>query len=189
MVCNSPRGNRFGFYENGYVSQSGIKEEWAMRPHDRVDGNFIYCSKGFTVNELLMAIIIMSVLCMFMTPALMDLRESLVCKEATRIIVSTLRAARVRAIATNREHKVEFEPVNGRYRIIQGNRASDSIDWNTIIQDWAFLPTGVNVRANVAAIHLNSNGTASGGTVNIQNSERATKYRVVVASTGRIRVK
>ena len=131
----------------------------------------------------------MSVLCILMTPTFMNLRESIVCREAARLIVSTLRVARARAIATNAEHKVEFESANRRYRILQGDRAHDSVDWDTVIQDWALLPAGINLHANVLAIHLNTNGTANGGTVNIQNSERATKYRVVVAPTGRIRVK
>jgi Tfp pilus assembly protein FimT len=148
------------------------------------------CSaKGFTVDELLIGIIIMSVLCILMTPVLMELRERLLCREAARVIVSTLRVARSRAITTNTEHKVEFESANRRYRILQGNRAHDSIDWNTVIQDWALLPVGVNLHTNVLAIHLNTNGTANGGTVDIQNSDRATKYHVVIAPTGRIRVK
>ena len=160
-----------------------------MKVNSRIRSNFILSSRGFTVNELLIGIIIMSVLCIIMTPNFMDLRESLVCREAARVIVSTLRVARARAIAMNREHKVEFESEKGRYRIIQGNRADNSIDWNTIIQDWACLPVGVNLDVNVSAIHLNTNGTANGGTIHVQDSERATKYRVVVASTGRIRVK
>lgn len=160
-----------------------------MKLNSRTWGNFVLSSKGFTVNELLISIIIMSVLFILATPMFMKLRESIVCREAARVIVSTLRVARSRAIATNAEHKVEFEPANRRYRLLQGDRPHDSIDWNTVIQDWAFLPAGVNLQANVRAIHLNTNGTANGGTVHIQNSDRATKYRVVVASTGRIRVK
>jgi Tfp pilus assembly protein FimT len=160
-----------------------------MKLNGRMRDNFILSAKGFTVNELLIGIIIMSVLCALMTPTFMNLRESLLCREAARVIVSTLRVARARAIATNAEHKVEFESANRRYRILQGDRPHHSIDWNTVIQDWALLPDGVNLNANVPAIHINTNGTANGGTVHIQDSDRETKYRVVVASTGRIRVK
>ena len=160
-----------------------------MKPNGRTWGNYVFCSKGFTVNELLISIIIMSVLCILATPMLMKLRESIVCREAARVIVSTLRVARARAIATNAEHKVEFEPANRRYRLLQGDRAHDSVDWGRVIQDWALLPAGVNLHANVRTIHLNTNGTANGGTVHIQDSDRATKYRVVIAPTGRIRVK
>jgi Tfp pilus assembly protein FimT len=160
-----------------------------MKLNSRMRDNFVFSSKGFTVNELLISIIILSVLCILVTPIFMDVRESLVCREAARAVISTLRAAQAKAIATNREHKVEFESANGRYRILQGNRANDSVNWNTIIESWVLLPVGVNLSANVGAIHLNTNGTASSGTVNIQDSERATKYRIVVAPTGRIRVR
>jgi Tfp pilus assembly protein FimT len=160
-----------------------------MKLNSRMRGNFVFSSKGFTVNELLISIIIMSVLCIIMTPTFMNLRESLLCREAARTIVSALRVARSRAIATNAEHKVEFESDNRRYRILQGDRPHHSIDWSTVIQDWALLPAGVNLLANVPAIHLNTNGTANGGTVHIQDSDRDTKYQVVIASTGRIRVK
>jgi Tfp pilus assembly protein FimT len=160
-----------------------------MKLNSRARGNFVLSSKGFTVNELLISIIIMSVLFILATPMFMKLRESIVCREAARVIVSTLRVARSRAIATNAEHKVEFEPANRRYRLLQGDRAHDSVGWGRVIQDWALLPAGVNLHANVRAIHLNTNGTANGGTVTIQDSAFATKYRVVVNSTGRIRVK
>ncbi len=160
-----------------------------MKLNSLMQGNGVLSSKGFTVNELLISIIIMSVLCVLMTPTFMSLRESLVCREAARVIVSTLRVARARAIATNAEHKVEFESANRRYRMLQGNRSHHSVDWNTVIQDWALLPAGVNLHTNVFAIQLNTNGTANGGTLSIQDSACATKYRVVVASTGRIRVR
>jgi len=160
-----------------------------MKPKSGLRGSVLYGAKGFTVDELLISIIIMTVVGTLMTPALMEWRQRLTCREAARAVISTLRAARAKAIATNREHKVEFESANGRYRILQGNRANNSIDWNTIIENWALLPMGVNLDANVGSIHLNTNGTASSGTISIQDRTRVTKYRVVVASTGRIRVR
>ncbi len=160
-----------------------------MKRTGQEERSILYSSKGFTVNELLMSILIMSSVIMIMTPALIEWREILTCREATRAVVSALRVARSMAIAMNREHKVEFESEKRRYRILQGNRTDNSVDWNTIIQDWAFLPVGANLYANVSAIHLNTNGTANGGTVSIQDSDRVTKYRVVINSTGRIRVK
>ncbi len=160
-----------------------------MKLNSGKKSNVMYCSKGFTVNELLIGIIIMSVVTIVSTPALMQWRELLTCREATRAVVSALRVARSRAITMNREHKVEIEAANRRYRLLQGDRAHHSVDWSTVIQDWALFPAGVNLHTNVLAIHLNTNGTANGGTVSIQDSDRATKYRVVVASTGRIRVK
>lgn len=149
----------------------------------------IRCSRGFTVNELLIIIIIVSLLLVTATPALTRWRELLCCREAARMIVSTLRLARSRAIATNREHKVQFESASSKYRILQGDRANESINWETTVQDWASLPPGISLSTNNSAIQLNTNGTSSAATISIQDSGRSTKYQVIVASSGRIRVR
>ena len=97
-----------------------------------------------------------------------------------------LREAKNRAISTNREHRVEFEPANRRYIVMQGNRENNSSKWDAVSPEWTVLPAGVNMSANVTALHFDPNGTTNLGTVCILDNSLVVRYRVKVARTGRI---
>ena len=147
------------------------------------------CSeKGFTLLELIIVVVIATVLAALAAPSFAEWQRDLTCREVTRSIASTLRCARSRAISTNLEHRVEYELEKRRYRLMQGDRSVNSSHWNTIVSDWTVLPPGVYLDSNVNAIHLNTNGTANGGTISIQDATKKTKFKVIVVSTGRIRI-
>jgi type II secretion system protein H len=146
------------------------------------------CSRGFTLTELLIVLAIVGVLSAMAVPMLSQWWHDLEYRAAARRVVSIMREARSRAIATNREHRVEYEPANRRYRMMQGNRPIESKEWSEVVYDWEPLSPGVQLAASVDAIHINTNGTANGGTIMIQDATSTTRYKVVVASTGRIRM-
>ena len=83
---------------------------------------------------------------------------------------------------------MEYETEKGRYRLMQGDRSVNSSHWDTIVYDWTVLPPGVHLESNVNAVHLNTNGTSNGGTICIQDASKKTRFKVIVASTGRIRI-
>jgi len=149
---------------------------------------FVRSSKGVTLTELLVVLLIVGVLAAMAMPMLSHWWHDLEYRAAARRVVSILREARSRAIATNREHRVEYEPTNRRYRMMQGDRPIDSKIWSAVVYDWEPLPLGVELAANVHSIQINTNGTANGGTIMIQDAASTTKYKVVVARTGRIRM-
>ncbi len=144
--------------------------------------------KGFTLMEIMVVIILITVLSLFAVPYSQLWIRNSEYKAAARNMVNVLRETRSKAINKNLEHRVEFEQGNKRFRVTQGNKSIDSDEWNTIVSDWQSLPGGVHFFANIDAIHLNPNGTASGGTISIQDDMRATKYEVCVTKTGRIRI-
>jgi len=145
-------------------------------------------SKGFTFIELMLVVVIAGVLMGLAVPYFEEWKKDLEYREVTRHIVSILRYAQSRAITTNLEHRVEYEPENRRYRVIQGNRADNSSNWSTVVCDWFVLPHGVHLDTTVNTVHLNTNGTANGATIKIQDAEKMTKFEVKVANTGRVRV-
>jgi prepilin-type N-terminal cleavage/methylation domain-containing protein len=152
-------------------------------------GPDVRCSeRGVTLLELMIVVVIATVLAALAAPSFAEWQKDLTCREVTRHIASTLRYAKSRAISTNLEHRVEYEPENRRYRLTQGDKSGNSSHWNTIVYDWIVLPPGVHIDTNVNAIHLNTNGTASGGTISIQDGTKKTKFKVIVVSTGRIRI-
>ena len=89
----------------------------------------------------------------------------------------------------NREHRVEFETVNGRYGLRSGNRPNNSY-WQAAppIVCWQVCTPGVHFSANVHSVQFNTNGTANAGTITVINLDMKKVFEVVVTRTGRIRV-
>ena len=143
--------------------------------------------RGITVMELLVVIALITVLAAIALPSFITWRRSAVYRQTTRDIVMVLREAKSRAISTNREHRVELEPSKRMYRITQGNRASNSTEWGAVVPDWTVLPAEVVLNTNVLNIQMNTDGTANGGTISIQDISAVTMHEIKIARTGRIR--
>jgi prepilin-type N-terminal cleavage/methylation domain-containing protein len=124
---------------------------------------------GFTLMELMIVVLITAILSTLAIPSFLQWRQNLEVRKTTRDLVSILREARSRSIKTNLEHRVEYADTNKQYRMTQGNRSNNSTLWNTVVYEWTELPSGVRVNANVNAIQMNTNGTANGGTIFIQD--------------------
>ncbi len=148
----------------------------------------LFFKKGFTIIEVMVVIIIAAILSSIALPSYIEWRKSIQYHASARSIVLAFREARARAIASNYEHRIEFENANRRFRIMRGNRASSSSDWSTVVSSWYVLPQEVCMHANVTKIHLNPMGTANAGTVAIQDENGQIKCQVRILSTGRARI-
>jgi len=153
-------------------------EQWAR--------SIVCRSKGVTLIELLVVLGIIAGLTAIALPMYSHWRDNLEFRQAARDVVSTLREAKNRAISLNREHRVEFDSANRRYIMKQGNRENNSSKWDAVSPEWTVLPAGVNMSANVPALHFDPNGASSLGTVCILDSSLTVRCRVKVARTGRI---
>jgi type IV fimbrial biogenesis protein FimT len=156
--------------------------------------------KGFTLTEMIVVIAIISILLTIAVPFFAQWQRSVQFRTTAREVTSRLREAQSRTITNNLQHGVEFEaPGFRRYRMVQGNRASNSTAWNPALQrgDWTLIPTEVTlVAANLtvnSSVEFNPNGTASiPGLVTIQiqdSTTGATRFTVEVETSGRIRIR
>jgi Tfp pilus assembly protein FimT len=133
-------------------------------------------------------VLVVAVLSSIAMPSLAQWCHNLEFRKTTRELVSILREAKGRSIMTNLEHRVEYAATNRQYRMTQGNRSNNSTSWSKIVYDWADVPAGVHIDANVNSIQMNTNGTANGGTIRVQNDALKTIYEIRVTRTGRIRI-
>jgi len=151
--------------------------------------NGIRSQHGITLFELLTAMVILSLVCVLAIPYYSKWRKDIECREAAQNIVLLLREARSKAIAMNREHRVEFETLTQRYGLRGGDKAAKS-NWSSVppVNDWMTYSAELHVSVNVHSIQFNTNGTANGGTVTVSNSSILKKVNIIVNRTGRIRL-
>jgi prepilin-type N-terminal cleavage/methylation domain-containing protein len=153
--------------------------------------------KGYSVTEMVIVVAIVGVLAAVAIPPFMQMRSGLEYRQVSRDIASALREARNKAITTNRQHRLEFDPVVPcrRYRVTQGDRAYNSAVWTTN-QSWITIPQSVTLSTipNLANIEFNPNGTAANlapavsVTINIMDTAAAVKHRAQVTSIGKITI-
>jgi prepilin-type N-terminal cleavage/methylation domain-containing protein len=167
----------------------GIKQGLERRIHGK---------KGFTLIELMAAVAIMFIIAAIATPSIIQWRQGLFFRQASRDVASMLRDARNRAIATNLQHQVvlDIDTVQDRYMLNRGNASVGSAVW-TLLKNWVQVPQGVAIgqdAANAAVcvnadinIVFNPNGTAVNPVVAntpvpicIQNAAGVTVYQVTV---------
>jgi prepilin-type N-terminal cleavage/methylation domain-containing protein len=159
-----------------------MEQRYSKRMHDQ------RTQQGFTLTEVVVVVALAAILAGLALPPFIQWLKNAEYRASARNILSILRETKSKAITSNREHRVEFESVNRRYRVTRGDRANNSSDWSTVVYDWTILPPQVHMHANVEKIHMNTNGTSNAGTIKIQDAAAVKKYEVIVASTGRIRI-
>ena len=125
-----------------------------MDRNNKLKPDFMNRSRGLTLLEVLMVIVLIAVVSAIAIPSFVSIRESMLFREATRGVNTVLRTAKARAIANNRQVRVQFETANRRYRLQVCDTAGAAYfcgawdDPNT----WVVLNTGVtiNVQAGMA---------------------------------------
>lgn len=143
---------------------------------------------GFTIVELIIALLLIGVIFAIAVPQVDIWYKSAEVKSEARNIFNLLREVRSLAMETSYEHRIEFDSETGRYRVVRGDRMTDSSVWDTVVYDWIKASPGITVDSNVSKIHMNPFGTANGGTITIKDESNAVLVYVKVASSGRIRI-
>lgn len=151
--------------------------------------------RGFTLLELVVVVAILALLAAFATPHFSKLTRDAHYREAAREIASALRLARSRAVTRNLEHRVEFEPVSDRFRLMEWNVTDD--DFTTVVVDWVEFPGDVVMKGLWTcdsdadfSIEFNPNGSANNRYACVMTADATPvrKFQVGVFSstTGRV---
>jgi prepilin-type N-terminal cleavage/methylation domain-containing protein len=161
-------------------------------------------SPGYTLVELVLVVALVGILSAMATPAYLQWRDNIVYRRTANDMMSVLRRAKSEAISSNREHRVEIDPVRRRFYWRRG-AVSVNVDWNDFVNnplpvDIITAPPQVAIVPSppaVANAQLNlvfrPNGTTdiTGADATVQIRDAAsgtTRYWVNIAASGRIRV-
>lgn len=141
-------------------------------------------TRGFTLLELIIVLVIMSVGLMLVAPRFSGTFALLELKGAARDIASGLRYARGRAIVTGRETELAVDVETGRYWIVGRDRERflpQGLDLKLVVGQSEVVGDGVGV------IGFFPDGSSTGGQVNLTVGDRAFLVDVQWL-TGRVRV-
>ena len=141
---------------------------------------------GFSLIELLIVVGLVAVLAGITVPAVAAsmTRYSLI--STSQQVVSTIRSARVQAVARNRTLRVRFNhPVDGQYQVL------DSADAE--VGEAQLLPDGADFGDISGDVEFNASGRAThvgGGaapvTIVVSNGDEAQDRTITISASGRV---
>ncbi len=146
--------------------------------------------RGFTLIELVVVTVIIAVGALWLVPNLGAWLPNYRLRSASRDIVSTMRAAQMKAVSNNAQYRVNLDDaeigVAGSY-ILQRNSGGG---W---VNDGALqtLPTGITINTGqlpAGRVIFNPNSTSSAGSVTLQNKRGMLRKITITPATGRIRI-
>jgi len=141
-------------------------------------------NNGFTLVEMMLVLAIIGILMAVSAPGIMTWIRMAQYRGVAQEVDSALRETRSRAITNNRQHRIVFFVGDGRQRFrVEGSNGGI---WTTLRQ-WE-VPATVRLTGNLTPLVFNPNGSAGADTVNICDVNDSVKVRVILASSGRVRI-
>jgi len=155
-----------------------------MKRADRVSSN--RAIDGFTLFELLLVLTIVAVLASVAVVRMPSTSSSAQLKAGAREVAATLRLARGQAVAENREIRFLLNVQKRLYRIEDRNSAQLPQHVKLSI----YTAASELVRSDEGAIRFFSDGSSTGGRINLQNSTNGEPGVTVAVDwyTGRVSV-
>ncbi|MBP1695756.1 MAG: ral secretion pathway protein [Deltaproteobacteria bacterium] len=152
--------------------------------------------KGVTLIELVVVFVIIAIGAMLTVPNIRAWLPNYRLKSATRDIVSTMRTAQMKAVSTNLQYRVYFNPGEGKYWIEKGDQSSGSTNWvgsvdlDNAAREGAIytLPSGVSI-SPAGFIQFNPNSTCNAATITVSNNRGKRSIITLVMGTGKVNVR
>jgi prepilin-type N-terminal cleavage/methylation domain-containing protein len=152
--------------------------------------------KGVTLIELVVVLVIIAIGGMLTAPNIQAWLPNYRLKSATRDIVSTMRTAHMKAVSTNLQYRVYFNPDEGKYWMERGNQSSGSTNWvgsadlDNASREGAIytLPSGLSVSL-AGFVQFNPNSTCNAATITVSNSRGKRSIITTVMGTGKVNVR
>jgi len=143
--------------------------------------------KGLTLTELVLTLAILAAIAALTLPNLTGWIRHYRARRVVRELVCQMELAKIKALKTNRQYRIAFDPSSKTFRMERGNRPDAPGEW---VQEGGIfrVPHQISLEANVEAIRFNPDGTALSGSVTIRAGDG--EYYTVTAntSTGKINV-
>lgn len=150
--------------------------------------------RGFTLLELIVAMVIFSILTAMAIPSFYTFRKNADQKDAARNVLLALRHARTMAVTENIEYQVAFDLDSQSYWLERGNLSQNSTSWN-VVRTFPAPKPGIELRALAQCtatsgerrIQFNPDGTSNTLYICAIDPTSATRYRAgtSVAKIGR----
>src|SRR4029434_9446040 len=135
---------------------------------------------GFTLTELLIALMIMGIMTAIAVPRFSGLIKNYTFTNAARLVWLDLHRAKMMAIKQGRTMRIDFTATS--YNIVRVDTAAVVLSRNISVD---YPSITFNTTATTPSVSFGSAGTANGGTVVIQQGPTGSKH-FTIALTGRI---
>jgi len=137
-------------------------------------------TRGFTLVELLIALMIMGIMVAIAVPRFSGLIKNYRLTNAARIVWLDLHRAKMMAIKQGRTMRVDFTATS--YNIVRVDTAAVVLSRNLSVH---YPSVTFDTTATTPSVSFGSTGTANGGTVVLQRGPTSSKH-FTIALTGRI---
>ena len=146
-------------------------------------------AKGMSLLEALLVLFILTTAAAIVVPNLIDWRTSMRLRGIVNELIGNLESAKALAAKHNTTITVQFEPVNGQYRItyIDSDDQVVALKQETIPPEVRINPSHPDYTLNNHRTTFTSRGGATPGTLVVSNLAGNTK-KIVISSFGKIRV-
>ena len=147
-------------------------------------------NRGVTLIELVVVMVIIAIAAAFIAPNIGAWIPNYRLRGATRDIVSTLRTAQMKAVTTNLEYQVSFNPGSGSF-ILQYNTGTVASPVWIAEGTTQTLPTGIQISAITFPgnnAQFNPNSTSSSGSIILRNAKGTQRTITLTPSTGRAKI-
>ena len=142
--------------------------------------------KGITLLELIVVMVIIAIGAVLMVPNIGSWLPHYRLRTAARDIVSTMRVAQMKAVASNVPYQVHFVDANDTY-VLQRQSGGLFVDDGAVQSLPSEITFNGTVFPNDNAV-FNPNSTASAGSIILTNPRGNQKTISVFSTTGRVRV-
>ena len=143
--------------------------------------------RGVTLIELVVVIAIIAIGAVLLAPNIGAWLPNYRLRSATQEVVSLLRTAQMKAISTNREYQVSFNPGAGSFILQYHNSGTDwPNEGETQTLPKGITISGIGFPGNKA--QFNPNSTSSTGSITLRNTKGTEKTISLTTSTGRVHV-
>lgn len=145
--------------------------------------------KGFTLIEIMIVIVIIGILSTIAVPSYQHFMARQRLNGAARMVMSDLMSARMQAVSKNNEFRILFVNNSPTYRILDDTNNNGVINAGEVVVTRNIQADyrDVNIVCSSANPIFYPRGTSNGTTVELSNLT-GSKYVIVAAFTGRVRI-